>query len=148
MPLPTLRTFRTHSPRCQQALGRKRFGLTASVLSSWIRLAGPIPIKIHPANARKMRPLRKRLHMMNATELHSRVTSDKGRAAKLAASDRTPEQIVEELYLLVYARFPDSDEREFGKQLFGDAPGPPERKQATEDLLWALLNTPEFLFKD
>ncbi|MEX0820357.1 MAG: DUF1549 and DUF1553 domain-containing protein [Pirellulaceae bacterium] len=88
------------------------------------------------------------LHMMNATELHSRVTSDKSRAAQLAASDKTPEQIVEELYLLVYARFPDSDEREFGNKLFAAATDQAGRKQATEDLLWALLNTPEFLFKD
>ena len=86
--------------------------------------------------------------MMNATELHARVTSDKGRAAKLAASDKTPEQIVEELYLLVYARFPDSEEREFGSKLFEAATDQAGRKQAAEDLLWALLNTPEFLFKD
>lgn len=108
----------------------------------------PDPNQDPPCERQEDATVTQALHMMNATELHSRVTSDKGRAAKLAASDRTPEQIVEELYLLVYARFPDSDEREFGKQLFGDAPGPPERKQATEDLLWALLNTPEFLFKD
>jgi hypothetical protein len=86
--------------------------------------------------------------MMNATELHKRVSSDKGRAAKLAASDKTPEQIVEELYLLVYARVPDGDEREFGNKLFTGAADEAGRKQATEDLLWALLNTPEFLFKD
>ena len=58
------------------------------------------------------------------------------------------EQIVEELYLLVYARFPDRDEREFGSRLFEAATDQSGRKQAAEDLLWALLNTPEFLFKD
>ena len=39
--------------------------------------------------------------------LHQQVTADSGRAAELAASDKSPEQIVEELYLLVYSRLPD-----------------------------------------
>lgn len=86
------------------------------------------------------------LHLMNAPQLHSRVTSDSGRAAKLAAGDLPPEKLVEELYLLVYSRLPDMTEREIGSQLFAEKETP--RRQAAEDLLWALLNTPEFMFKD
>ncbi|HUG68158.1 MAG TPA: DUF1549 domain-containing protein [Pirellulaceae bacterium] len=108
----------------------------------------PDPNQDPPCERQEDATVTQALHMMNATELHQRVSSDKGRAAKLAASDKTPEQIVEELYLLAYARFPDSDEREFGNKLFVTAIDPAGRKQATEDLLWALLNTPEFLFKD
>ncbi|HRX78727.1 MAG: DUF1549 domain-containing protein [Planctomycetaceae bacterium] len=108
----------------------------------------PDPNQDPPCERQEDATVTQALHMMNASELHSRVSSDKGRAAKLAASDSTPEQIVEELYLLVYARFPDSDEREFGKKLFDEATDQASRKRATEDLLWALLNTPEFLFKD
>lgn len=86
------------------------------------------------------------LHLMNAPQLHSRVVSDEGRAAKLAKSDLPVDAIVEELYLLVYSRLPDEAEREIGRQLFAE----PEmtRRRATEDLMWALLNTPEFMFKD
>jgi hypothetical protein len=108
----------------------------------------PDPNQDPPCERQEDATVTQALHMMNAAELHKRVSSDKGRAAKLAASDKTPEQIVEALYLLVYARFPDSDEREFGKNLFAAATDPAGRKLATEDLLWALLNTPEFLFKD
>ena len=108
----------------------------------------PDPNQDPPCERQEDATVTQALHMMNATELHQRVSSDKGRAAELAASDKTPEQIVQELYLLVYARFPDSDEREFGNKLFATATDPTGRKQATEDLLWALLNTPEFLFKD
>jgi hypothetical protein len=86
------------------------------------------------------------LHLMNAPQLHSRVTSDQGRAARLAASDLAPERIAEELYLLVYSRLPDEAERDIARGLFAE-PGI-SRRQATEDLLWALLNTPEFMFKD
>jgi hypothetical protein len=85
------------------------------------------------------------LHLMNAPNLHNKVTSDDGRAARLAASDKSVDQIVEELYLLVYSRFPTSDERQIGSEWFASANN---RRQAAEDLLWALLNTPEFLFRD
>ncbi len=85
------------------------------------------------------------LHLMNAPNLHHKVTSDEGRAARLAAGGKTAGEIVEELYLLVYSRLPTSEERQIGEQWFASASN---RRQATEDLLWALLNTPEFLFKD
>jgi hypothetical protein len=86
------------------------------------------------------------LHLMNAPQLHGRVTSDDSRAAKLAAGPLAPEQIVEEIYLLVYSRLPDEAEREIGRQLFAEEGT--TRRQAAEDLMWALLNTPEFMFKD
>ncbi len=86
------------------------------------------------------------LHLMNSPGLHRKVTADTGRAAALAKSDRKPGEIVEELYLLVYGRFPTASERAECEKLFAE-PGA-TRRQATEDVLWALLNTPEFLFKD
>jgi hypothetical protein len=86
------------------------------------------------------------LHLMNAPGLHRKVTDDRGLAASLTASQKSPREIVEELYLRVYARFPTEDERATCEKLF-ERKGV-TRRQATEDLLWALLNTPEFLFKD
>jgi hypothetical protein len=86
------------------------------------------------------------LHLMNAPQLHQRVTSDTGRAAKLAASELPPEKIVEDLYLLVYSRLPEEAELDIGRRLFAEKDV--SRRQAAEDLLWALLNTPEFMFKD
>ena len=53
-------------------------------------------------------------------------------------------EIIEELYLLVYSRMPTDPERLIAARVFDGVP----RRQATEDLLWALLNTPEFVFKD
>lgn len=86
------------------------------------------------------------LHLMNAPQLHQLVTSDSSRAAQLAATSLAPRQIVEELYLSVYGRLPEEEERQVGEQLFVETAT--TRRQATEDLLWALLNTPEFFFKD
>lgn len=86
------------------------------------------------------------LHLMNSPDLQNHVTSDKGRAAQLADSSLTNDQVIEELYLLVYGRFPDNDERKIGRDLF--TTHGMSRRRAAQDLMWALLNTPEFLFKD
>ncbi|HTM54983.1 MAG TPA: DUF1549 and DUF1553 domain-containing protein [Pirellulales bacterium] len=85
------------------------------------------------------------LHLMNAPDLHKKVTADTGRAATLAASGKESTQIVEELYLSVYSRFPTDEERQAVTTAFV---ANPNRRQATEDLMWALINTPEFMFKD
>jgi hypothetical protein len=85
------------------------------------------------------------LHLMNATDLQKKIAGDKGRAALLAASDKPAPEIVDELYLVIYGRFPADDERQAVSAAFA---ANPNRRQATEDLMWALLNTPEFLFKD
>jgi hypothetical protein len=86
------------------------------------------------------------LHLMNAPGVQAKVTSDAGRAAKLAASPKSNAEVVEELYLLVYSRPPTDEERETCLRWF-DKPGM-KRRQAVEDLMWALMNTPEFVFKD
>ncbi|MCH8243287.1 MAG: hypothetical protein IH897_11860, partial [Planctomycetes bacterium] len=64
---------------------------------------------------------------------------------QLAASDRSPLEIVDELYLLIYGRFPTGEERQAVTAAFEAGA---DRRGATEDLMWALVNTPEFIFKD
>ncbi|WP_166830277.1 DUF1549 domain-containing protein [Thalassoroseus pseudoceratinae] len=86
------------------------------------------------------------LHLMNSRDLAAKITSDSSRVAELAASDKPPESIVEDLYLWVYARFPSDQERQIGVNLYNQDGR--TRRAATEDLLWALLNTPEFVFKN
>ena len=86
------------------------------------------------------------LHLMNSKNLYAKVTDEKGWAAQLAGSKRTPEEIVQQLYLAIYSRMPDSEERIIGRSLFQKKGI--TRRQATEDLMWALINTPEFVFKD
>ncbi len=85
------------------------------------------------------------LHLMNAPSLHAKVTADAGRAAGLAKSDLSPRAVVEELYFLTYNRPPAPDELEEAAALFD---GPLGRRRAVEDLMWALINSPEFVFED
>lgn len=88
------------------------------------------------------------LHLMNAPGLHEKVTSDRGRAARLAASDLTPAAIAEELYLSTYSRLPNEEEVAAVGEILTGATDAKARREAIEDLLWALVNTPEFVFEN
>jgi len=86
------------------------------------------------------------LHLMNSPNLYRKVTDDSGRCATLAKSTKTPAAIVEELYLLAYGRLPTDTEHAAAVKRF-EKPSA-SRRTATEDLMWALINTPEFVFND
>ena len=83
------------------------------------------------------------LHLMNSPKLQARISDAKGRAAQLAASDLTTTQIVQDLYLAAYARLPDRDELSAATSAFNE-PGA-TRQSATEDVMWALINSAEFV---
>jgi len=84
------------------------------------------------------------LHLMNSPALNKKLASDTGRVARLAASDMTNTEIADEAYLLMFSRRPTTEE---SKKAAGSLPSK-DRRLAVEDLFWALLNTPEFLFID
>ncbi|HLU50283.1 MAG TPA: DUF1549 and DUF1553 domain-containing protein [Planctomycetota bacterium] len=86
------------------------------------------------------------LHLLNGEFIQKRVVDPKGRAAALASSDRSDDERIEELYLAAFARRPTSEERARAKEFLSTA-AEKERKAAIEDLLWALLNSTEFLFQ-
>jgi len=63
----------------------------------------------------------------------------------LASSEQPNESIVEEVFLRVYCRPPTLDEAQIA---LANLPTRDQRREAVEDLFWALLNTPEFPFID
>jgi hypothetical protein len=85
------------------------------------------------------------LHLMNADNLQRKIHADDGLAARLAASERPPAEVVTELYLTVYSRPPTAEELQAGTALFSDDA---LRRQTTEDLMWAMVNSPEFVVKN
>ncbi len=86
------------------------------------------------------------LHLMNSENLFSKVTTDSGVAAQLAKTELAPAAIIENLYLSIYSRRPTEAESKTAVGLFEKEGA--NRRQVIEDLIWALLNTPEFVFKD
>ena len=83
------------------------------------------------------------LHLMNSPTVQKQLQSSTGRATNLAKSDLSPEQIVEQLYLLAYSRFPTQEEKELASAVI---PTEGDRQEAIRDLIWALMNTAEFVF--
>jgi hypothetical protein len=80
---------------------------------------------------------------MNSPEIAEKVRHRTGTARWLADSTMTPAQIIEELYLSTLNRFPSVDERRLMQSEFESGES---RHTATEDILWALLNSKAFLF--
>lgn len=95
------------------------------------------------------------LYLVNSNELKTKLNSGAGRAERLAKDERPPEAKVRELYLVAFSREPRSDELKFALDFLAEpklnAEGKPlDPQQAArenfQDLVWALVNTKEFLF--
>jgi len=83
------------------------------------------------------------LHLMNSSESVRKIRHRDGFAQRLAESNNTVDQIIEELYLATISRPPTDDEKELMRQAFSESE---DRRSATEDVLWALLNSREFVY--
>lgn len=95
------------------------------------------------------------LHLMNAADVKAKLATSGGRADRLAKPGKPEAEKLRELYLAAFAREPMSHEQAVAEEYLArpreDAAGkplPPEqaKRLAYEDLLWALINTKEFLY--
>lgn len=85
------------------------------------------------------------LHLLNSKEIQDKISKNDARAAKLAAeTERTHELRITELYQVVFARNPRPDEMTVATSYIEKHNDNP--RVAYEDILWALINTKEFLF--
>ncbi len=84
------------------------------------------------------------LHLLNSSEVQGKLSSDSGRAAALAAKEDVPHaDRIAELYGWVYSRGPIEEELAVAMAHIEKTEN---KRQAYEDILWALVNTKEFLF--
>ena len=95
------------------------------------------------------------LHLINANEIKGKLSAGNGFAARMLAEKRSPEEQITALYRAAYSRDPSEAERtvaiEYLSQEIFDAAGKPLPKakadaEKLQDLVWALINTKEFLF--
>jgi hypothetical protein len=85
------------------------------------------------------------LHLLNSKEIQDKISKDGARAASLANDkERSHEERMHELYRSVFARNARPDEIEVALSYINRHEDNP--KAAYEDILWALINTKEFLF--
>ena len=86
------------------------------------------------------------LHLLNAKGIQDKLSAEKGRAAKLASdAARSDRAKVNELYYLAFSREASEPELEVALKHLAQ-PDAKAKRAAYEDLLWALLNSKEFLF--
>lgn len=86
------------------------------------------------------------LHLMNSEKLYRDIGSDSGTAKSLADSEKSAEEISGELYARVFGRKPTVEETALVTELLA-AEGA-VRRQVIEDLMWAMVNSAEFVFQD
>ncbi len=83
------------------------------------------------------------LHLLNGDLINSKIARPEGRIAKLFKEKKPLPGVIEELFLATVCRMPRPEELQSALEFIGKAPNP---QAGAEDLLWALLNTREFLF--
>jgi hypothetical protein len=87
------------------------------------------------------------LHLLNSQEVQSKLSAGGGRAATLSGDKQNPIQAkIRTLYLAAFSRAPLPDELAAAEAHVNRAQTDDARKQAFEDIVWALVNTKEFLF--
>jgi hypothetical protein len=83
------------------------------------------------------------LHTLNSDAIAAKISNAGGRLTALITAKKTPEEIVEELYLASLSRRPTQAEQVEWKKVLAEAENP---KSFYEDLMWSLLNSKQFLF--
>lgn len=95
------------------------------------------------------------LHLMNASDVKAKLADSNGRASQLSKAEMPEPKRIREVYLAAFSREPTADEIRISENYVAkprtDAEGKPldsqrAKRQGYEDLLWAILNTKEFLF--
>jgi hypothetical protein len=95
------------------------------------------------------------LHLINAGDIKAKLASPSGRAERLAKEEKPAEDKIRELYLAAFSREPRPEEMKTALDYLAEAPldaagNPVDPQRAArenfQDLIWALINTKEFLF--
>lgn len=83
------------------------------------------------------------LHTLNGDTLAKKIADKNGFLAQLIAAEPDHDQRVRQLYLKSLCRPPTDAELDYSRKVLAESASPQE---AYEDLLWALINSKQFLF--
>ena len=92
----------------------------------------------------KLEPtLTQALHMINSSYIHKKLRSADGVLNRLMKAKINNRKLINELYLTTLSRFPTDTEFETAKAYLAESP---KRRPGSEDILWALISSREFVF--
>ena len=83
------------------------------------------------------------LHLLNSKNVQEKITNGEGRAATLAKDTQPLDERIRRLFLTTHGRPPSAEETAKSASYVTSREGKPA---AWEDLVWALMNSKEFLF--
>jgi hypothetical protein len=83
------------------------------------------------------------LHFLNSPEIEAKLNHEAGRIKRLAESIADDGALADELYLTVFSRWPNAQER---RDAIENLSNSADRRRAAEDQAWAMLNSLEFIF--
>ncbi len=83
------------------------------------------------------------LQLMNGGAINDRLSDPRGRVSGILKSQMTPPQALEEVFLSTLSRLPTAKEKAAALRYIEESPTP---KEGYEDLMWAILNSREFIF--
>jgi hypothetical protein len=84
------------------------------------------------------------LHLLNSELIDGKIRHEDGTVARLLRKYDDNAKLVDELFLMFYCRLPTDQEKTITAEHFRKYPG--SRRTATEDLVWTMVNSKEFLF--
>jgi hypothetical protein len=82
------------------------------------------------------------LHLLNGDATTQRITQG-NLIGKLLKEKKTPEEILDEIYIRCLSRMPSADEK---TKVLALVNAEKDKKQVLEDAFWAVLNTREYMF--
>jgi hypothetical protein len=82
------------------------------------------------------------LHLLNSQEIQTKLTRNGGRADQMTRDTRPDQEKITELFVWALARQPSQAQMDFATSKLARAK---TRQQGYEDIIWALINTKEFI---
>jgi hypothetical protein len=130
----------TYIPQDQPAIAIADGSITSSFLTLFGRSARATGME----NERNNNPVPSQwMHMLNSTQVQRKLETGPKLQALLTSTGKA-EKVLDQLYLTILSRRPTADERRVMGAYFQKAK---VKKEAAVDMAWALINSPEFLYR-
>lgn len=128
-------------PKGTRAVQLPDTGFASYFLDTFGRPAGATSCECERLNEAT---LAQSLHLLNSKEMQAKLVSDAGRAASMNASSQPAAELINELYMAALSRPATPAELETTQKYIADRAD--KKRQALEDIVWAIVNSKEFLF--